>query len=205
MNINENKELLGATIISCFIGIVYIMAYLIKGKDESIIGEVSVLSKALILIITAIIPVELIVIGFRNMLELNFGSAVMINILGMVFAMPFFFELMKGLSRDFNVPYQFTFKSLLIFGLIAVGALITVFLAIFTYAYISGEVTIFAPLALLIMAVAGVVTVILGRYKESFYEDTEKLKKIKKIEQKIGLGFLVAMTIFFMLLIFAYT
>ena len=108
MNISENKELVEAIIISCFISVAYMIAYLIKGKDKSIRGGFRALSKALILILTAIIPVAIIVAGFRNMLDDNLSSAIIINILGLVFAIPFFSELMKGLTEDFKIPYKYT-------------------------------------------------------------------------------------------------
>lgn len=202
MNISENKELVEAIIISCFISVAYMIAYLIKGKDKSIRGGFRALSKALILILTAIIPVAIIVAGFRNMLAGKLNSVIITNILGLVFAIPFFSELMKGLTEDFKIPYKYTSNITIYLALTAAGLLLTMIFTFFTYEYISGEGTLSVPLICVFFAVVGTVSIILGKYKIKYYENPEKLKELKKIEQKIGWGFLVAFIILFILITF---
>lgn len=202
MNISENKELVEAIIISCFISVAYMMAYLIKGKDKSIRGGFRALSKALILILTAIIPVAIIVAGFRNMLAGKLNSVIITNILGLVFAIPFFSELMKGLTEDFKIPYKYTSNITNYLALTAAGLLLTMIFTFFTYEYISGEGTLSLPLICVFFAVVGTVSIILGKYKIKYYENPEKLKELKKIEQKIAWGLLVAFIILFILITF---
>ena len=70
----------------------------------------------------------------------------------------------------------------------------------FGIGYMSGEVSIFAVIALLFMLVAIIIMMVVTKMKTDAACDVERIEEIKKIERKIGLALGAAMLVYFIAL-----
>ena len=86
----ENKEFIISFCIAAGIQIIYIIIYLLKGKERSIGNFLGVLANSLSLLFAAIVPILIVVAGWTNMEEGDFVAAGIIDVFAAIFSIPFF-------------------------------------------------------------------------------------------------------------------
>lgn len=196
----EYKEIIMSFCIATLIPIIYMIVYLIKGKEKNILAFFNALLGSLVMYISSIIPIMLIVIRWSDLEQNDFMGGIILDVLSIMFSIPFFAELIKSIRRDFKLPNEFESKFVSMVMITVVTCVLTFALIIFTKGFIDGDVSIFALIAIIYMFVAMILMIIIRRLKTKFDEDFEKLEKIKKIERKIGIALSIFMILFFIAL-----
>ena len=194
---DEYREFITTLVVSTLIPSFYMLAYVLKGKEKGILAFFKTLAYCLPMYFSSLIPIMLMVLMFSRVDHNDLMSVCAIDVCAIVFSTPFLSELIKRISIDFEVPHGFEshFKFLILFIAMVVlfGSLSIVFIA----GFIAGEVSIFAVIAILYMLVGVISIMIISRLKIKYAEDFEKLEKIKKNEQKLGIVLAIFMFIFF--------
>lgn len=196
----EYKEIIMSFCIATLIPIIYMIVYLIKGKEKNILAFFYALLGSLVMYISLIIPIMLIVIRWSDLEQNDFMGGIILDVLSIMFSIPFLAELIKCIRRDFKLPNEFESKFVSMVMITVVTCVLTFALIIFTKGFIDGDVSIFALIAIIYMFVAMILMIIIRRLKTKFDEDFEKLEKIKKIERKIGIALSIFMILFFIAL-----
>lgn len=196
----ENKEIIMSFCIATLIPIIYMIFYLIKGKEKSILAFFKALLGTLVMYISSIIPIMLIVIRWSDLEQNDFMGGIILDVLSIMFSIPLLAELIKCIRRDFKLPNEFESNLVSKVIITVVTCVLTFALIVFTKGFIAGDVSIFALIAIIYMFVAMILMIIIRRLKIKFAEDYEKLEKIKKNEQKIGIALSIFMILFFIAL-----
>ena len=180
----ENKELIMSFCIAAFIPIIYMIFYLIKGKEKGILAFLKTLLGTLSLYVSSIIPIMLVVISWTRGSSNDFISICILDVLAIIFSTPFFAEMIKCIKRDFRISFEYESKLLLY---IPVSIFLIAILIGCVTGFIAGEVSILALMAVLYLFVGFITVMIISIYKAKFAENDEMLEKIRKIERKVGI------------------
>lgn len=175
------QDIINAFYVSTVIISIYMICYLIKGKEKGLIGFFKTLFGVLGMYVSLIIPITLVIISWKNMGTNDYMTVGIIDIAAVVFSTPFFMELIKCIDRDFNVPFEFKDKitTLLVHFIIS---FVLIIITVFTIAgFANGVLSISALLAGLTLVIGGIVTIIVSIFKNYLGKDT------KEIEATIGL------------------
>lgn len=194
---DEYREFITTLVVSALIPSFYMLAYVLKGKERGILAFLKTLAYCLPMYVSSLIPIMLIVLMFRGIDQNDFLSTCAIDVCAIVFSAPFLSELIKRISIDFEVPHGFEshFKFIILF--IAMIFLFGSLSIVFITGFIAGEVSILAVIAILYMLVGVLSIMIISRLKIKYAEDFDKLEKIRKNEQKLGIVLAIFMFIFF--------
>ena len=193
-----NEIIINAAIITLIVPLVYTITYFIKGKEKSFFGFCKMLfCSALILYISAIIPAIILAARYTNVDSNDYIAKFVIDILALLFSVPFFAELIKCLERDFEIHGGFKDNALSVMMYIAISVLLTGVAIMCVTGYISGGLSVSALLAGVYMFLCGIFVIISSAYEKYVGKDIIKFNnKLIWIISIFTVIFFIAVIIF---------
>ena len=192
----ENKEFIIAFVIATAIPIIYMIVYSMFGKEKGIIAFFKTLVQLISMYAASFIPILLAVSRWTRVEEGDFLAGCLIDVFAIVFSMPFFNELIKRISNDFDIPYEYGAKVSSMIIQLGISLFLGAMAIVFTIGFFAGKVSILAVIAILLMTGGFATVIIINGYKKKFDGDDDNLEKVKAIEKRIGIIFAIFIGIF---------
>lgn len=186
--------------LATIIPIIYMTVFVLKGKEKGIVPFFAALYNLLGIYVASVIPIVLIISGFEAIKSGDIVTGCVVDVIAIAFSLPFLSGLVKNIQRDFEVPEGFNNDiTTMLVGIVG-GIVVTALLICFTIGYISGNVSLDAVIAVLLMFVTTMAILIISGHRKKIAYDGEKLEEFKKFERKVGIILSVFILIFFVVI-----